>query len=127
MKNIKKPVLFGLGFVTLGLGTLGIFLPLLPTTVFYLITAACWMRSSERFYTWLMNNRLIGNYIRNYREKKGITLRQKILTISLLWVGIGYTAFFVVSKTWITVLLLAIALAVSIHLLILRTLSREES
>ena len=120
-------MLFGLGFVTLGLGTLGIFLPLLPTTVFYLITAACWMRSSERFYTWLMNNRLIGNYIRNYREKKGITLRQKILTISLLWVGIGYTAFFVVSKTWITVLLLAIALAVSIHLLILRTLSREES
>jgi len=79
------------------LAVLGLFLPVLPTTPFLLLAAVCYARSSERFYHWLMTNRWFGEYIRNYREGRGIPLKQKVLTISLLWVTIGYAAAFIVS------------------------------
>ena len=111
-----------LGCVSLTLGVIGIFLPLLPTTVFLLISAWSWARSSERFYIWLISNKVLGSYIRNYRDEKGVTQRQRILTLAFLWLGIGYTAIFVVSKLWLTLLLFGIAVAVSIHMITLRTL-----
>ena len=66
------------------IGTIGIFLPILPTTPFLLLAAACYARSSKRFYTWLLNNKLFGKFIRNYREGKGVPLKVKILTIFFL-------------------------------------------
>ena len=113
------------GFLTLGLGIIGVFLPILPTTPFLLLSAWAWMNSSERFYTWLINSRFLGTYIRNYREKRGITLLHKVITLTALWIGIGYAAFFVSEGLWLTVLLLVIAVGVSIHLLMLRTLPVE--
>lgn len=104
------------------LGVLGVFLPLLPTTPFLLLAAYLFSRSSERFYNWLMNHRIVGNYIRNYREKKGISLKVKISSLSLLWVTILYSAFFVVGLLWVKILLLLIAAAVSIHILSFKTL-----
>ena len=74
-----------------GLGVLGIFLPLLPTTVFLLLAAACYARSSERFYLKLVNSPWLGGYIRNQREGRGMRRRDKIVTLALLWIGIGAT------------------------------------
>ncbi|MBT3274973.1 MAG: YbaN family protein [Spirochaetales bacterium] len=122
----KKVLLIILGFLSLSLGIVGIFLPLLPTTVFLLISAWCWARSSERFYKWLMNNRWLGSYIRNYSEGKGITARQKIFTFTLLWVGIGATAIFAVSALWLKLVLFGIACGVTIHLGMLRTLPGKQ-
>ena len=62
----------------MALGIAGIFLPLLPTTPFLLLAAACYVRSSPRLYRWLMNHRWTGEYIRDYREKRGLPLRTKI-------------------------------------------------
>ena len=117
-----KTLYIALGGVSLALGVIGIFLPILPTTVFLLISAWSWARSSERFYRWLINNRLLGSYISNYRDEKGVTQRQRVLTLALLWIGIGYTAVFIVSKLWLTLLLFGIAVAVTIHMLMLKTL-----
>ena len=117
-----KTLYIALGGVSLALGVIGIFLPILPTTVFLLISAWSWARSSERFYRWLINNRLLGSYISNYRDEKGVTQRQRVLTLALLWIGIGYTAVFIVSKLWLTLLLFGIAIAVTIHMLMLKTL-----
>jgi len=71
------------GTIFLGFGIIGIFLPILPTTPFLLLAAACYARSSKRFYNWLMNNRWFGNYIKNYRDGRGVPLKFKIFTIFL--------------------------------------------
>ena len=123
----KRIVLISLGCITFSLGIVGIFLPLLPTTVFLLISAWAWMKSSDRFYHWLINNRVLGSYIRNYREERGITMRQKILTLTLLWVAIGYAALIIVEKLWLTLLLFGIAIGVTIHLLTLKTLNAKKA
>ncbi|NQT81123.1 MAG: YbaN family protein [Candidatus Aminicenantes bacterium] len=115
-------ILAGNFFVALGI--LGIFLPLLPTTPFLLLAAACYIRSSERFYNWLMNNKWLGNYIKNYREKKGIPLKVKVLSLSFLWLTIGYSVFFVVNIFLLRVILILIAIGVTIHVLSIRTLKQ---
>jgi uncharacterized membrane protein YbaN (DUF454 family) len=115
-------MLMSAGLLSVGLGAAGIFLPVLPTTPFLLLAAACFMRSSDRLYEWLLTNRWFGSYIRNYREHKAITKRTKAVTIVLLWGTIGYTAFGVVSSWTLRTLLLVIAAAVTAHVLSFRTL-----
>jgi hypothetical protein len=110
-----------LGTVFLGFGIIGIFLPILPTTPFLLLTAACYARSSNRFYNWLMNNRWFGSYIKNYREGRGIPLIFKIFTITLLWFTILTSIYFVINNFWIELILLIIAIAVTIHIVTIKT------
>jgi len=117
-------LLIGAGTLFVGVAVLGIFLPLLPTTPFLLLAAACYARSSERFYQWLLNQKQLGGHIRNYREKKGIALHIKVLTLSLLWLTIGYSALVAVDILWMRVLLLLIAVAVTVHMLRFPTLGR---
>lgn len=104
------------GSLSVALGVVGMFLPVLPTTPFLLLAAICYARSSERFYRWLLGNRWCGEYIRNYREGRGIPLKQKVLAILLLWLTIGTTACFAVSRWWVRLILLVIAAGVTIHL-----------
>jgi len=105
-----------------GLGILGVFLPLLPATPFFLLAVACYARSSKRFYYWLLNNRLFGSYIKNYHEGRGIALKVKIVTVALLWGTTTYSAFFVVDALYWRIILLVIAVGVTIHILKTRTL-----
>lgn len=112
------------GSIFLALGILGIFLPLLPTTPFLLLAAACYFRSSERFYNWLINNKWLGNYIKDYREKKSIPIKIKVITLSILWLAIGYSVLFVVNIFLLKVILILIAVGVTIHILALRTLKK---
>jgi len=109
------------GSLLLGLAIVGIFLPLLPTTPLLLLAAACYARGSDRFYRWLVNNRWFGEYIRSYREGKGIPLRIKAFTISLLWITIGCSAAFAVHTLPIRIVLIVIAIAVTTHILFIRT------
>ena len=104
------------GTISVALGVLGLFLPLLPTTPFLLLAAACYARSSEKLYHWLLGNRWFGQYIRNYREGKGIPLKRAAVAIALLWLTIGYTAVVAVSLWWVRLILLAIAGGVTVHL-----------
>jgi hypothetical protein len=113
------------GTCFLALGIVGIFLPLLPTTPFLLLAAACYARSSRRFYDWLLNNRWFGSYIKNYREGRGIALKVKVLTLALLWGTIIYSAFFVVDELYWRIILLVIAVGVTIHILKTRTLKQN--
>ena len=101
------------------IGLVGIFVPILPTTPFLLLAAACYLRSSQRFYNWLMNNRWFGTYIRNYTEGRGIPLKVKLFTIALLWIAIGISIW-LVSNLIVTVILLVIAAAVTLHIIFIR-------
>ncbi len=115
-----------LGSLFLGIGILGVFLPLLPTTPFLVLSAACYARGSERFYNWLLNNRWFGNYIRNYLEGKGIPWKSKVATIALLWVTIGCSAAFAVQSLAVRIVLIVIAIGVTTHILFIRTLRQQE-
>jgi uncharacterized membrane protein YbaN (DUF454 family) len=116
----KRKLLIGAGTLSTGLGIIGIFIPILPTTPFLLLAAACYMRSSERFYRWLISNRIFGAYVRNYIEGKGISIRIKVLTILVLWLTIGLTATFGVQNMIIRIVLICVALGVTTHIILIK-------
>ncbi|WP_291259296.1 YbaN family protein [Fusobacterium sp.] len=116
-----KKILFILGIISLGLGCLGIFLPLLPTTPFLLLSAYCFSKSSEKFHAYLLENRIFGQYIRDYQEKKGITLKNKIFAILLLVVSITFSLTRI-SSSHLKIFLIAVLIGVSYHILKLKTL-----
>ena len=117
-----KWLLLAAGTLSLAIGIVGIFLPLLPTTPFVLLAAILYARSSKRFYNWLLYNRLFGRYIRYYLDGKGIPLLAKAISISLLWITLGTSAIFFVSMALIRIILLLVGIGVSIHILIIPTL-----
>ena len=111
--------------LSLVLGILGVFLPVLPTTPFLLLSAALYVRSSERLYNWLMQHRHLGPYIRNFRENRAIPLRVKIVSVSLVWATLLYCAVFVAWVWWMRLFFIAIAVGVSVHILHYRTLKKS--
>jgi len=117
---VKRRILIGVGTLSTGLGIIGIFVPILPTTPFLLLAAACYMRSSERFYQWLVNNRIFGAYVRNYIEGKGMPVKIKMFTILLLWLTIALTIVFGVQNIVIKIVLICIAVGVTAHIALIR-------
>jgi uncharacterized membrane protein YbaN (DUF454 family) len=109
------------GFVLTGIGIAGMFLPLLPTTIFLLLAAWCFARSSEKFYKWLHNNRLFGKYLSDYSSGKGMTLRSKVFSISFLWLGLILSGIFATDVLFVRILLLFIGIGVTWHLLAIKT------
>jgi uncharacterized membrane protein YbaN (DUF454 family) len=120
LTKFAKAVYLLIGFFTLTLGIIGIVIPILPTTPFLLLSAGCFARSSEKFYNWLINNKILGAYIRNYREGTGMPVKIKALTISLLWVTILLSVFLFITINWIKYLLIFIGIAVTIHIILIR-------
>ncbi|MRG87501.1 YbaN family protein [Salinibacillus xinjiangensis] len=109
MQGLLRIFLIGSGTISLSLGVVGIVLPLIPTTPLLLLSAACFVRSSDRLYQWLIHNKWFGRYIQDYRDGKGIPLKAKVMGVSVLWLSIGYTTLFVVPLVLVKVLLVLIA------------------
>jgi hypothetical protein len=117
--ELKRYLLIATGTICLAIGIIGIFTPILPTTPFLLLAAACYANSSVRFHRWLMNNRVFGSYIRNYTEGRGLPLKVKLFTIALLWATIGISIW--LAANWIvTAVLLVIAVGVTLHIAFIR-------
>lgn len=115
------------GWIFVSLGVIGIFLPVMPTTIFLILAAACFARSSERFYLWLINNKHLGKLIRNYRKYGGMPVRAKVIAILMMNVAIGYSALFAVDLLWVKIVLFAIAVSVTIYILSIKTLRIDET
>jgi len=120
-EKVKRTIYVSAGTIFLVIGAVGVVIPVLPTTPFLLLSAACYMRGSERLHSWMLNNRVFGEFIRNYREEKGIAFRNKLLTLVLLWLTIGYSVLFVIKMPLIKGLLFLIAFVVSAHIVLLPT------
>jgi uncharacterized membrane protein YbaN (DUF454 family) len=119
--NLKRTLFVICGTIALGIGIIGVFVPILPTTPFLLLAAVCYLKGSRRLYKALLCNRFFGKYIRNYLEGKGMPLRVKIWTLSLLWVTLILTAIFA-TDNWIFRLILALVLiGVTIHIWKIKT------
>src|SRR5699024_5593798 len=104
-----------IGTLSVSLGVLGIFLPLLPTTPFLLLALACYMRGSQRMSVWMLNNSLFGEHLRNFQIKKAIPKRTKIWAISLTWVSLAISAW-IMSVAWARPILILPGLFVTIYL-----------
>jgi len=122
---MRKTIWLLLGFNFTALGILGIFLPLLPTTPFLLLAAACFSRGSKRYHRWLLNHRLLGRYVRYYHDGRPSPRGVKIATLVLLWLTILSSIVFATNRLWLRILLAAIAVAVTLHVLSLGR-KREE-
>lgn len=115
-----------LGFLLVGIGVLGIFVPLLPTTIFLILASVCFMKSSPKAYEWLKNNKYLGSYVQNYKDKSGLSLATKISNIIILWISIGFSAFYFTEELYIRLILGAIAVGVTIHLIMIKTKVKSE-
>ena len=113
------------GTIFLLLGAIGILLPVVPTTPFLLLSAACYYKGSKRSHNWILNNKWFGHYIKNYTEGKGISLKAKIFTISLLWLTILYSIIFVINILIVQLILFIIAIGVSIHIITITTYKKK--
>jgi uncharacterized membrane protein YbaN (DUF454 family) len=113
------------GFLATAFGVLGIFLPLLPTVPFLLLALACFARSSERFYNWLLEHAHFGPIIRPYINGQGMTRASKFKAIALVWASISLSAFYLLETDWVRWLLLLISCGVTLYLLQLPSIKVE--
>ncbi|MFO7611360.1 MAG: YbaN family protein [Clostridia bacterium] len=120
-KALIKYLLIFAGSLSLLLGTAGIFLPVLPTTPFLLLSAFCYLKSSDKLYAWLTGNRFLGPYISNYLKYKAIKRRAKITGIAFLWIFLT-VSMILVDSIWTWILLPLVGTAVTIHILSIKTL-----
>jgi uncharacterized membrane protein YbaN (DUF454 family) len=119
--KLKRRLFTIAGTIALGIGVVGIIVPVLPTTPFLLLAAICYMRGSQRLYNALLCNRFIGSYVRNYLEGRGMSLKMKIWTLSLLWAAIACTAVLATDSLIIRIILAVVLTGVTIHVLLIRT------
>ncbi len=123
--RLVKGLLVVVGTVSVGLGVLGIVLPIVPTTPFLLLAAACYAHSSERFYVGLLTNRYFGAYIRDWRDKRGLTLATKLWIIFVMAVTMGASALFFVPLVSVKIFLGVVGTGVSIYVWRLPTKPRD--
>lgn len=108
----------GVGLVSLGLGALGVALPLLPTTPFLLLSALCFAKASDRLLNYLLNHRVFGSYLNQYYSGQ-MTLAYKLQTLGVMWIGLIVSAW-LIGKPWPWVIFVIIGTGVSIHILTLK-------
>jgi uncharacterized membrane protein YbaN (DUF454 family) len=118
-----RAVFLVLGHLCVALGVIGVFLPVMPTTVFLLGAAACYARASAAFYNRLLNNRVFGPIIADWRHYRAMTWKAKAYAIGFVWVGIGISVV-LVPMVWLRVVLLGVAVAVTGFLLRIKTRER---
>ena len=124
-EKIINRILVASGSFFLLLGLIGIFIPILPTTPFLLLSAACYARGSNKFYNWLIKNRFLGVYIKNYIEGRGILLTGKLFTLILLWTTIGISILIYITNYLFRLVLLIIAILVTAHIIMIRTAKKK--
>ncbi|MEX6502101.1 YbaN family protein [Pseudomonas zhanjiangensis] len=108
--------LLAIGWLSVALGVIGIFLPVLPTTPFLLLAAACFVRSSRRFYLWLVLHPRLGPWIRDYLEGQGLPRKAKVYALGLMWSSIALSCY-LVPLPWARAFMLTSAVLVSLYIL----------
>jgi uncharacterized protein len=117
-----KVLLISLGTLSIILGVIGIVVPLLPTTPLILLGAACYIKSSEKLYQHLIKNKWLGGYIQDFREKNGISRKNKIISLTMMWFSICWTLIFIDTSFLKGSILIIIAVTVSAYILSFDTL-----
>lgn len=114
-------LLIACGWIAVAGGVVGIFLPLVPTVPLLLLAAACFARSSERFYRWLVEHNRLGPLVRDYLSGAGIPVRAKRAAIGMIWVSFPLSIFLFAQQLWLKALLATIAVGITLYLHFLPT------
>ena len=119
VRRATAPIWFVAGLVSVGLGGLGVIVPGLPTTVFFIVAAACFSRSNKRFEAWVLGLPRIGPLVRDHRAGLGMPRRAKVMAVTMILVvslasgilaidnravGVGVVALGVVGALYVTFL-----------------------
>lgn len=123
--RFKRTIYLVIGFFFVGLAFIGVFVPVMPTTVFLILATWSFMRSSEKYYIWLTTNRYFGRMIRNYNTFRGIEHKTRIKSLIVLWITL-IVSMLLVKIWWVILILIAVGIGVTWHLFALRTLTEEE-
>ncbi len=125
VRIVKNPLLrllfLIMGFLFMILAFFGAILPVLPTTPFLLGSAFFFYRSSSRFYRWIMYNRFFGHYLRDYKAGRGIPLRVKLMALGFTWTSTLVSVIFFIPFLWLSILVISINVAITIHLAMVGT------
>jgi uncharacterized membrane protein YbaN (DUF454 family) len=113
--KVVKVFLLFVGWLSVVLGVIGIFLPVMPTTPFLLLAAACFMRTSPKFYNWLVGHPRLGKYLVYYLEGKGIPFKAKVYTIATMAISMSVTCYFV-PVTAVRILLPLVGVLVALYI-----------
>ncbi|HMQ01994.1 MAG TPA: YbaN family protein [Candidatus Doudnabacteria bacterium] len=116
IKKVKKTVFLTLGHLFFAIGTIGIFLPILPTVPFYLLALGCYFRSSERFHAAMLNNKYYGQSLQDWQREKAISRRSKFMAVGMIWFSIPVAAYFAPIFA-VKVLLIVIGVVVSAYII----------
>jgi uncharacterized membrane protein YbaN (DUF454 family) len=122
--SLVKAGLIFLGSVSVVIGVIGIFVPGLPTTAFLLIAAACYVRSSERLYHWLLDHRVLGKFIRDYQLHRAMPLRSKVVALVSMWTMMGLSVVFFIQSNAIRCVVVACGLIGTAVILRVKTLKK---
>ncbi|MEW6652796.1 MAG: YbaN family protein [Bacteroidota bacterium] len=122
MDKVYKPIFLIAGWLCIVLGIIGAILPLMPSTVFFILAAWFFARSSEKFYLRLLNDPYIGIHVRNYIEKRGMPLRAKFVSVIMLFVTITISIYFTAREPFSIVMLLSVAFGVAGYIISLNTI-----
>jgi len=118
--RVKYFLLNTLGFFFFGVGAIGVFLPLLPTTPFMLLATVCFSYSNRKLYEKLKRMPFFGSFIVNYEEKKGIPMSLKIKSIIFVWLSLS-VSMIAMQRLWSYILLSLIGAGVTAHILMIKT------
>lgn len=121
LPGVYRYLYFISGVLLVAIGVIGIFLPILPTTIFLILASACFIKSSSKANEWLRNHKILGMYIKNYQDGTGLTPKSKIINITLLWIMISASAILFTDLWYMRLLLFGIAIGVTLHLLMIKT------
>ena len=131
-QKVARALWLSVGVICVCLGTIGMALPILPTTPFLLAAAACFCKSSTKMYNWLLNNKWFGDYIKNYKEGKGLPIKTKIVALTVLWATLSISAVFFLTRFLppqfvlpMQIVMFAVAVGVSVHVLRLPTFKKN--
>ena len=125
MGAILKKMWLACGWLCVGIATIGIFLPLIPTTPLLLLAGFCFAKGSKKIYAWLINHKLFGKYIKDFNEGRGVPLRAKISAYVMMWAAMLYSALFVLDILVLQMVVIATAVGVTIYLYRLPTTDRS--
>ncbi len=124
MKKIINIICLCLGFISLGLGMVGIVLPILPTTPFILLSAALFAKSSEKFHKWLLSTKVYTNYVGKWMKSKSMTAKEKIKVLCIVTILLGISIYF--APIWHAKALIIVILLGHYYFLLFRMKTAKE-
>ena len=115
--RVARTAWMGAGFLAVGVGSVGVVVPGLPTTGFFVLAAWCFSRSSPRFEQWVLDLPHIGPMVRDHRDGLGMPRRAKVMAISMMWVAISLSTWLLRDRWWVAAIVIGLGLVGTGYLL----------